>query len=279
MDLFKAYKRGQWSIDQQTKQGLSLLHLAVIKNDPFLIKDLIKKGAQDLADRWGLTPSYLTKLLNRSNSLIQPKEKSILIYRNKDEKIHQISLSEFEAKLKITYLDHLAFDSVKTVYKIAKKCSRKMENHPVRQMNTWTLALHKHELDQPREHLFYIKWINHYLGYGVFAARDIPSLTYIGEYTGIVKKRNNRKNRLNDYVFSYDLFGKATRYCIDAKERGNFTRFLNHSDHPNLTSRCMIRNGIIHIIFFSNQRIIKKRQLTYAYGPWYWKSRSSPSSL
>ena len=134
-------------------------------------------------------------------------------------------------------------------------------------------------MEERRSDLIYIRWINRYLGYGIFAAKPIPANTFIGEYTGVVKRRDNRKNRFNDYVFSYDLCGKATRWCIDAKERGNFTRFLNHSDTPNLTSRWVIKDGITHIIFFSNRFIPEHTQMTYCYGPWYWRSRSAPALI
>ncbi|MEM8727257.1 MAG: SET domain-containing protein-lysine N-methyltransferase [Chlamydiota bacterium] len=279
MNPFEAYEQGIWGIHRTTKGGLSLLHLAVIEDKSSLVETLLKKGAKDRGDIWGITPSHLTKLLNRSNVLVKPRKKSILIYRNRAEKIYKIPISEFEEKLKITYTDTLIFDSIKTVHRVAKKCARKMKKEPLRRMNAWTLTLHKKELERPPEHFFYIRWINRYLGYGVFAAQDIPGLTCIGEYTGIVTRRNNRKNRFNDYVFSYDLCGKATRWCIDARKKGNFTRFLNHSDRPNLTSRWMIRDGITHIILFSNRTILKGSQLTYCYGPWYWRSRSSPASL
>jgi hypothetical protein len=255
------------------------LHQAVIHDQPEEVNKLLKRGIKDQKDQWGMTASMLTGVLDRKNALSPSQTTHILIYRNRDKKIHPISILEFEKRLNIQYTDSLIFDCYKTIETIAKKCVRKMKKPELYQVNTWTLALHKNELDHPRNHLFYIKWINHYLGYGVFAATDIPSLTYLGEYTGIVKRRNNRKNRFNDYVFSYDLCGKSTRWCIDAKDRGNFTRFLNHSDHPNLTSRWLIRGGITHIIFYTNQRIKKGTQLTYCYGPWYWRSRSCPSPL
>ncbi|MCB1082039.1 MAG: SET domain-containing protein-lysine N-methyltransferase, partial [Chlamydiia bacterium] len=240
---------------------------------------LLKNGAQDRPDVWGITAKELSRLLDQKNVLNPPLAKEILIYRNSDEKVHPLPLAELEERLKMTYTDSLIFDSLKTIHQVAKKCARKLHKEKFRQMNHWTLALHEEELEKKREHLFYIRWINRYLGYGVFAARDIPSLTYIGEYTGIVQKRRNRKNRFNDYVFSYDLCGKSTRWCIDAQEKGNFTRFLNHSDKPNLTSRWLIRNGITHIIFYSNKRIKKGTQLTYCYGPLYWHRRSSPALL
>ena len=279
MNPFDLYARGKWTIDQKTKQGLSLLHLAVIENRPNWVEALLQAGAQEQTDLWGFTPSQLSKLLNRSNAFTVSQEKSVFIYRNSNKTIHPISLIEFEAKLQMLYTDTLIFDSIETIYRVAKKCVRKMRNPFLRKMNTWALALHQNELKKPREHLFYVRWINQTLGYGLFAAKEIPALTYIGEYTGSVKKRNRRKNRLNDYVFSYDLCGKTTRWCIDAKERGNLTRFLNHSDFPNLTSRWIIESGISHIIFFTNQRVPAGAQLTYCYGPWYWRSRPSPQPL
>jgi hypothetical protein len=255
------------------------LHQAVVEDKEEEVKRLLERGFKDTQDEWGMTATNLSLLLDRKNALLQPQEKKILVYRNSDEKIHPIPIQEFEERLKIRYTDSLIFDSYKTIATVAKKCARKMKKPHLHQMNTWTLALHKKEFEEPREHLFYIKWINRYLGYGVFAAADIPALTYLGEYTGVVKTRNNRKNRFNDYVFSYDLCGKSTRWCIDAQQRGNFTRFLNHSDYPNLTSRWVIKEGITHIILYSKERIQKGTQLTYCYGPWYWRSRSCPAPL
>lgn len=75
MDPFEA------DTHRDSKEGLSLLHLAVIKDDPSLVETLLKEGAKDQGDRWGITPSHLTKLLNRSNALVKPNKKSILIYR------------------------------------------------------------------------------------------------------------------------------------------------------------------------------------------------------
>jgi len=277
--LFDAFKKGEWGINQKTEKGSTLLHLAVIENRPDLVEFLLKKGAKPLTDKWGITPLYLTKLLNQKNALVKEEKRSILIYRNRDEKILPMPIKEFEERLEISYSDSLIFDSAEVIYQVAKKCARKMKKTNLRQMNHWTLCLHKKSMALHRENLYYVRWINRYLGYGVYAAKDIPANTYIGEYTGIVERKNNRKNRFNDYVFSYDLCGKATRWSIDAKSVGNFTRFLNHSDTPNLTSRWVINNGITHIILFSNKFIPKGTQMTYCYGPLYWRTRSAPSPL
>ena len=277
--LFEAFKKGEWRVNQKTEKGNTLLHLAVIEDRPDLVEFLLRKGAKSLTDKWGLTPRYLTKLLNRSNALVEEEERSILTYRNRNEEILSMPLKEFEERLEMTYCDSLIFDSVKTIYQVAKKFAQKMKKNNLRQMNHWTLCLHKKAMALPRENFYYIRWINRYLGYGIYAAMDIPANTYIGEYTGIVEQKNNRKNRFNDYVFSYDLCGKASRWSIDAKSVGNFTRFLNHSDTPNLTSRWVINDGITHIILFSNKFIPKGTQMTYCYGPLYWRARSAPSTL
>ena len=277
--LLNAYRKKKWGINEKAKNGKTLLHLAVLENRSEIIHSLLEEGAVNLPDQWGLTPEHLSKILGQRNPLNQVEERPIQIYRNRDEKIHQMPLQEFEKRLEIKWTDTLLFQNPKIIYQIAKKCARKMKKTKLRQMNHWTLCLHEKGMGLPREHLYYIRWINPYLGYGVFAAETIPANTFIGEYTGVVKQRKNRKNRFNDYIFSYDLCGKATRWCIDAKEKGNFTRFLNHSDTPNLTSRWVIRDGITHIILFSNQCIQKGTQMTYCYGPWYWRSRSAPSPL
>ena len=140
--LFEAFKKGEWTLNQQTKEGNTLLHLAVIEDRPQIIEDLLSKGARPLPDQWGLTPPFLSHLLNRSNALVKKEERTLLIYRNRDEKVYPISISEFEERLKITYYDSLIFDSVDTIYKVAKKCARKLKKKKYQQMNHWTLCLH-----------------------------------------------------------------------------------------------------------------------------------------
>ncbi|MBI3211167.1 MAG: SET domain-containing protein-lysine N-methyltransferase, partial [Simkania negevensis] len=122
-------------------------------------------------------------------------------------------------------------------------------------------------------------YISPQLGYGVFAVKDISALTYIGEYTGVVEKRSRRLNRFNNYIFGYVVGPKPTPFVINAEKRGNFTRFINHSDEPNLTSRWLIIEGITRVILFSNRLIQKGEQLTYDYGPIYWKKRSQPELI
>jgi len=144
-------------------------------------------------------------------------------------------------------------------------------------MNRWVSTLFADSCDQRREiSSVDIKFINPLVGYGIFATANIAALTYVGEYTGIVEKRNKRKNSCNDYIFGYVVCGDETSWVIDAEHQGNFTRFINHSYQPNLTSRWIIIDEVTRIILFSNRLIRLGEQLTYDYGPYYWKKRSFP---
>ncbi|MCK4935029.1 MAG: SET domain-containing protein-lysine N-methyltransferase [Simkaniaceae bacterium] len=190
-----------------------------------------------------------------------------------------ISNGDFEKKFQVTYLSCLQFESRHILEWAAKKCQKRLKKKGHQKNNNWALALFKQNvLSKPANHT-YIDWINPYIGYGVFAMHDIKELTYMGEYTGIVRKRNRKKDLCNNYIFRYVTGPRDTPFVVDAKSHGNFTRFMNHSDMPNLTSRWIIADGITHIILFANRFIKKGEQLTYNYGPNYWKSRAAPSTL
>jgi len=205
---------------------------------------------------------------------------SILIYKNSDDRIHEVSLQEFEKRLGIKYLHSLVFASNKYKEHIIKKTEKRLKRLNLKKMNLWMLALHQNEMERSKNHFFYVRWINHDLGYGVFAAQDIPALCYVGEYLGVVCKRSGRKHRFNDYIFSYTVTDKNTPYIIDAQQQGNFTRFINHDDyHPNLISRWVVKDGLTHIILFTNRSVKKNQQLTYDYGDYYWRSRPLPLSI
>ena len=122
----------------------------------------------------------------------------------------------------------------------------------------------------------YVKWVDPLIGYGLFAGENIPQYSFIGEYTGVIRKRKSKSDRYNDYIFGYVVAIKDTPFVIDAKEKGNYTRFINHCDEPNLFSTWMISKGVCHVILFARHAISKGTQLTYDYGPNFWKKRSSP---
>ena len=290
--LFESFIQGDRRINQLSpEEGQTLLHLAVIENRSDLVEELLNRGADlETKNRWGMTPTHLATLLNHTNLSYNPPENkpsSILIYRNADKKIHTMPISDFEKRLKIDYINQLEFENVNDIIWVVNQCKRKLirkqlinkDMLPSSSKNKWLLAMHEKSLKKEQKDHFYIKWISSYLGYGVFAAKDLPDLTYIGEYTGVVKKRWFKKNRYNDYIFRYTAGPKETPFVIDAQDKGNFARFINHSNCPNLTCQWVITGGITRIILFTNTFIQKGKQLTYNYGDYYWRSRTPPEQL
>jgi SET domain-containing protein len=65
---------------------------------------------------------------------------------------------------------------------------------------------------------------------------------------------------------------------IDAT-KGNLTRFINHSIHPNLKPIHVFYEGFYHLIFLALRRIEKGTQLSYDYGKNYWYIREKPVEL
>ncbi len=187
---------------------------------------------------------------------------------------------EIEAVFKVTYIDELIFSKASILEKIRKRTKRKLWWKKYRTMNHWASHLFEEALLLKKEVPYVIKRVNPLVGYGVFAKEIIRELTFIGEYTGVVRRRKLfRGESSNDYVFGYVIGPHDTPWVVDAREKGNFTRFINHSDDPNLTSKWIITDGVAHIILYANRLIMPNEQLTYDYGPYYWRNRSLPQSL
>ncbi len=60
---------------------------------------------------------------------------------------------------------------------------------------------------------------------------------------------------------------------IDAALGGNELRFANHSSKPNITPYCLVRNRLLHLVLFTNQKVAKNTQLTFNYGKDFWRKR------
>ena len=124
-----------------------------------------------------------------------------------------------------------------------------------------------------------IKWINFQIGFGLFNDTDLVKGSFIGEYTGLVR-RNDKRDGTNDYLCHYPILDDRERnLVIDGRPRGNHSRFINHSNTPNLKAYTVFDGEIYHIIFIAMQDIPAGSQLSFDYGPSYWKSRDTPLSL
>ncbi|THH28652.1 hypothetical protein EUX98_g5534 [Antrodiella citrinella] len=85
-------------------------------------------------------------------------------------------------------------------------------------------------------------------GWGIFATKPIPAMSFVGIYAGEYltdsegEMRGSIYNHFDrSYLFDIDFWylkkggedNDDVKYCVDAYHAGNFTRYLNHSCDPN----------------------------------------------
>ncbi|VDM54600.1 unnamed protein product [Angiostrongylus costaricensis] len=116
-------------------------------------------------------------------------------------------------------------------------------------------------------------------GWAVRALRDIRRGAFIGEYTGELLSDTEmaRSERVDTYFFETRV-GKSL-YTVDARLYGNFTRFINHSCHPNAAVAMVIWEAQLeklnHICIFATENISKGDEITISYGESWWKAKVS----
>lgn len=154
--------------------------------------------------------------------------------------------------------------------------------------------LYGKKIDQLYEAPVYVKYINDVVGYGVFADDDIePGM--IGIYAGTIRLMHE----INHNCFCNGTFLPCANYvwglviipnpenltasnwsAIDGYSSGNFTRFINHNNNPNIKAMLVAHNNIWYMIYFTDKPIKKDEQLLIDYGPVYWKVRNiEPQTL
>ncbi len=188
------------------------------------------------------------------------------------------SMDDIARKHGFIYIDELEFTSEDLLEKVQKRCIKKLSKKSHEVYNRWSRSLFEKDLQDRKKVAISIEKIHPLIGYGVIAREVITPLSYVGEYCGIVRKRKWRDSR-NDYAFGYVIGPHDTPWIIDASQKGNFTRFFNHSYSPNLMSRWIITENIAHIGFFSTKTIQIGEELTFDYGPYYWRRRPTPQDI
>jgi hypothetical protein len=206
------------------------------------------------------------------------KPASFLVESEKGE-LQTLSLEGFEEKFAISYLPSLEFLKPSYYRAFFRKTLRYDRKGFLDHQQRWLGAYFRKEILSQLLPPVCLRWINSNAGWGVFAERDLKPLEFIGEYTGIVRKRKKADEK-NAYCFEYPVAKEEiTSYVIDAERGGNITRFLNHSENPNLSTTLAIVDHLPHIIFYTKHFIPKGTQLCYYYGFDYWKKRSAPQDL
>jgi hypothetical protein len=196
-----------------------------------------------------------------------------------------VPVSHFKEVMGVDYIDRIHFITPQVRTKIEKKCQCAYRKKKFGQRQLWLGQYYSRDIAACRIPDITIAWIDDVFGYGVWTNRDIPAFTYIGEYAGILRRPYFFKDRENYYCFSYYITMNYWErnlwapYLIDSKEEGNFIRYINHSDQPNLDMASAYHGGVLHIIFYAKTFIPKGTQLGYDYGPIYWEKRKKPLPL
>lgn len=188
-------------------------------------------------------------------------------------------IKAFESYFDVEYLDGLECSNELAVEWLSKQSHKLRRQREFRRLNEWTRALFESEFHKKVRPPVHIDFVNPFVGLGVFAKERLKPLTYIGEYAGVIRERRRQRDELNDYVFRYIESRFRAPFLIDAKSKGNFCRFINHSDDPNLLSRPLLLEDSYHVIFYTKREVAKGEQLTYDYGPAFWKKRANPLPL
>ncbi|MBN1914559.1 MAG: SET domain-containing protein-lysine N-methyltransferase [Parachlamydiales bacterium] len=256
-----------------------MFHLAVLCNAFELASQLHKKypSLNNIQNSYGHTPLDLIKILHKEPcfSFLFQEEKPIKL-RYKDQ-YHEYSSSEFYKSMGIKYVPYLIFEEYEYFQKIYGKCQRALKKTMIDASQKWYGMYYEKELMNGDRPDVLIQWIDPVVRFGLFANEDLEPDTYVGEYGGMIRKRTRSVINKNDYCFEY-LIGneETTPFTIDARQIGNHTRFINHSDQPNLTPVAVFSQGYMHVVLRANRYIQKGTELTYNYGPNYWKKREKP---
>jgi len=205
---------------------------------------------------------------------------TILVHLQEELEPFSVTPLEFEQLMGVAYLSQLEFAASSLYDRIDRRCINEDRKKWIDPRQKWLGSYYSQEIRKAAHPDVTIRWISPALGYGVFANRAIPRHGYIGEYTGIVRKRHLFGRQKNLYCFDYTIgYGRPTPYVIDAEKYGNFSRFINHSDHPNVESASVLCDGIMHMIFYALTDIAQGSQLCCNYGAKYWEKREKPVSV
>lgn len=191
----------------------------------------------------------------------------------------ELSLQEFEKITGARWVPKLEFEDKKILSDILYQGEKLYKKGELTFEQIWLGQYFKKEISNQTEPNVAIRYIDHQLGWGVFALKNFRKMQFIAEYVGKVRKKQ-KEDAKNSYCFEYTVaHGVRSSYTIDAMDQGTLARYINHSTTPNLESTIATFDHLAHIILYAKEPIAKGTQLCYDYGSGYWAKRSKPLSL
>lgn len=258
--------------------GFSELHRAVIAgNEKDVARLIAEKTDLDSKDDLNFTALEVAQFLGykKCQQLLGYNQPEVIKLQRKGEREPiNILLADFEKFFRFTYCTHLLFPSYEHLKTVISNCPYILRLPWLVRENYATANLYKQHLATGAVAPVFIKWIDPILEYGVFADADLSEGTYIGEYTGIVRRLYRKNPDHNAYCLHYPTrWWSFNYYVIDALQAGNIMRFANHSDRPNMQPLCGVDRGLLRMVFVTNKRVAKGEQLTFDYGADFWSRK------
>ncbi|HSX26137.1 MAG TPA: SET domain-containing protein-lysine N-methyltransferase [Chlamydiales bacterium] len=245
-----------------TRDGQTLLHLAVLADRRDLVQELKNELFLKLRrNGFGLTPLEIAQFLNRKECAqwLQPTR-----YLDK--------LMIEERFKNLEYLAHPIFETDQILVDILKRSKKAKMDDEIPPEKIWMGVYFDKEIQRGMHPPVSIQAIDKEVGFGVFAEKRIAPCAFVGEYTGIIRERKRKQLRDKYYCVRYTVWDMGRRnFVIDAEEKGNFTRFINHSPNPNLGLQSVYWRGLPRMILVALREIAEGTQLTFDYGPIFWK--------
>ncbi|KAM4705207.1 histone-lysine N-methyltransferase SETD2 [Rhinophrynus dorsalis] len=106
-------------------------------------------------------------------------------------------------------------------------------------------------------------------GWGLRAAKDLKPNTFVLEYCGEVLDHKEFKARVKEYArnknIHYYFMALKNDEIIDATQKGNCSRFMNHSCDPNCETQKWTVNGQLRVGFFTTRLVPAGSELTFDY--------------
>jgi hypothetical protein len=240
----------------------TLLHLAVLDNELDVVAQLKKDPSLKLRlDHYGLSPLEMAQFLNRKEALYLLKPS---VEAPPFPNLPQ--LDSFE------YLSHPIFETKEGLEKTLLDVAKAKQGDKIQAEKIWMGIYFDKEIRKGVHPPVSVRLVNEKVGHGVFADKKIPPCTFVGEYTGIIQERTPRQLKDKKHCLRYTIWEGEKNFAIDAEKKGNFTRFINHSEKPNLGLQSVYWRGIPRMIFISLKEIRENGQLTFDYGPLFWKN-------
>jgi hypothetical protein len=256
------------------------LHWAVVYDRPDQLHELLIEGRGDPHERniIGLTPFQLARLMGRTKCmrLLNPEHPKQLARVQGPDDLEPFTLtaSQFSKAMGFEYLETLCFPDFDTLLQVAVLTERVVNEGFVEPECQWLGVYHRKEIETSEVAPVVAKWINTQLGYGLYAEESIQSGQLVGEYAGYVRPRPFFQFSMSDYVFRYPTARWLNpTYIIDAEHGGNLMRYINHSDKPNCEAVGVVTGPIMRILLRTTTKVPAGKQLTFDYGPIFWRNR------